>query len=73
MKGGDHMPRENLKKARREAGLTQQMMAEKLGISLTAYGRIECGMRIGKIETWDKIEDILNIHQRILRENIVKQ
>lgn len=61
--------RENLKNARKAAGLTQQAMADKLGITIVAYGRIESGMRIGRIETWDKLEDLLGIHQRILREN----
>lgn len=59
--------RENLKAARKEAGLTQQEVAERLGISLIGYRQIENGARIGKIETWDKLEDIFGIHQRTLR------
>ena len=35
--------RENLKKARREAGMTQQQMADQLGISLRYYQNIEDG------------------------------
>ena len=35
--------RENLKKARKEAGLTQQQMADKLGINLRYYKQIEAG------------------------------
>ena len=35
--------RENLKKARNSSGLTQANMAEKLGISVTAYQKIENG------------------------------
>lgn len=61
--------RENLRKARKEAGLTQQAVADKLGITVLAYKRIEYGQRIGKIETWDKLEDMFGIHQRILRED----
>lgn len=62
------MPREELKKARRAAGVTQQQMAEKLGISLRYYQNIEAGDRAGDFEIWDSLEDITGIHQRRLRE-----
>ena len=60
--------RANLKKARQDAGLTQQQMADRVGIKLISYQQIENGVRIGRIETWDKLEDIFEIHQRKLRE-----
>lgn len=60
--------RANLKKARTDAGLTQEQMAEKLGISLRYYQNIEAGDRNGDFEIWDKLEDIIGIHQRILRQ-----
>ena len=60
--------RKNLKEARQKAGMTQQQVADKLGISLIGYQQIERGVRIGKIETWDKLEDLFNVHQRELRE-----
>ncbi len=60
--------RKNLKEARQKAGMTQQQVADKLGISLIGYQQIERGVRIGKIETWDKLEDLFNVHQRKLRE-----
>lgn len=60
--------RKNLKEARQKAGVTQQQVADKLGISLIGYQQIERGVRIGKIETWDKLEDLFNVHQRELRE-----
>ena len=59
--------RENLKMARKAAGLTQQAMAAKLGISLRYYQQIEAGDRTGDFEIWDNLEDITGIHQRILR------
>ncbi len=62
------MARENLKKARQKAGMTQKQVAEYLGITEHAYQKIEYGTRIGKIEIWDKLEDLFNIHQRILRQ-----
>lgn len=60
--------RENLKKARKEAGLTQQQMADKLGISLVYYQKIEQGSRTGDFYIWDTLEDITGVHQRKLRE-----
>lgn len=60
--------RESLKSARRAAGLTQQAMVDKLGISLRYYQQIEAGDRTGDFAIWDDLEDITGIHQRILRE-----
>lgn len=61
------MARENLKKARQNAGMTQKQVAEYLEISERAYQRIESGERKGTIETWDLLEDLFHIHQRLLR------
>ncbi len=66
--GKEHTMRENLKSARKAAGLTQQAMADKLGISLRYYQQIEAGDRTGDFTIWDELEDITGIHQRILRE-----
>ena len=60
--------RENLKAARLAAGMTQQQMADKLGISLNYYQKIEAGDRTGDFTLWDMLEDITGIHQRKLRE-----
>lgn len=60
--------RENLKNARKEAGMTQQQMAERLGIGLRHYKYIESGKVLGSIWIWDLLEDITGIHQRKLRE-----
>lgn len=60
--------RKILKEARAAAGLTQQQMADKLGVSLRQYQRIEAGSSNGSFENWDALEDILGIHQRKLRE-----
>ena len=59
--------RENLKAARKSAGMTQQAMADKLGISLRYYQQIESGDRTGDFTIWDDLEDITGSHQRILR------
>lgn len=60
--------RERLQNARKAAGLTQQQMTDKLGISLRYYQNIEAGDRNGDFTIWDDLEDITGIHQRILRE-----
>lgn len=60
--------RKNLKKARKSAGLTQQAVADKMGISLRYYQQIEAGDRTGDFEIWDNLEDLTKIHQRVLRE-----
>ena len=63
--------RKNLKEARRMAGLTQKKVSEYLGITVRAYQQIEMGDYQGKIEHWDKLEDLFCIHQRKLRELFV--
>ena len=60
--------RENLKKARKEAGMTQKQVAEYLGIIERYYKSLESGERLGGIEFWDSLEDLFNVHQRKLRE-----
>lgn len=62
------MSREKLKKARKDAGLTQQQMADKLDISIVYCQKIEQGSRTGDFTLWDTLEDITGVHQRILRE-----
>ena len=48
--------------------MTQQNMADKLEISLRYYQNIEAVERTGDFVIWDTLEDITDIHQRILRE-----
>lgn len=60
--------RENLRKARKEKGMTQQQVADRLDISLVHYQKIEQGSRTGDFKIWDNLEDLFNVHQRKLRE-----
>ena len=60
--------RENLKNARKATGLTQQAMADKLHVGLRHYKKIESGETLGSIDLWDKLEDLLGVNQRVLRE-----
>lgn len=62
------MIRENLQTARKEAGFTQQAIANKLGIGLRHYKKIESGETLGSVPLWDDLEDIFGINQRVLRE-----
>lgn len=60
--------RNNLKQARLNAGMTQQQVADKLGIGLRHYQKIEYAEIGGSFEIWDALEDMLGVHQRILRD-----
>lgn len=60
--------RATLKEARQKAGMTQQKIADELGISLVYYQKIEQGSRTGDFYIWDTLEDITGLHQRKLRE-----
>lgn len=60
--------RDNLRAARKAKGMTQQQMADELGLTLRQYQRIESGDAYGTIETWDALEDLFHVHQRVLRE-----
>lgn len=70
---GIKMPRENLKAARKDKGMTQQQVADHLGISLRYYQMLEAGKFTGKFEIWDELEDLFSIHQRVLREESDRQ
>lgn len=59
--------RENLRNARKAFGLTQQDMADQLGISLRHYQKIEYAEVTGSFDVWDALEDLLGVHQRKLR------
>lgn len=61
------MAREVLKGARSAAGMTQQQVADHLGVSLRHYCRIESGEVMGKIPMWDALEDLFGVNQRELR------
>lgn len=60
--------RKNLKAARKAKGMTQQSMADKLGVGLRHYKKIESGETLGSIPLWDDLEDLLEVNQRVLRE-----
>ena len=59
--------RQNLKTARKEKKMTQQSVADYLGVSERTYQRLEHGKTLGSIAHWDKLEDLFGTHQRQLR------
>lgn len=59
--------RDELRNARKGKGMTQQQVADYLGISLRYYCHIEAGTRTGDFQIWDDLEDLFSIHQRSLR------
>ena len=54
------MLKDNIKKARLDAGLTQLEVAEKLGVAQAQYARWENGGRNPKDETVEKLAKIFN-------------
>ncbi len=54
--------------ARKGKQMTQQAVAEHLGISLRYYQKIEEGSCTGRFEIWDALEGLFTVHQRVLRQ-----
>ena len=61
------MLKDNIKKARLDAGLTQLEVAEKLGVAQAQYDRWENGGRNPKDDTVEKLAEILNTSFEILK------
>ncbi len=51
----------NIQKIRKQKGLTQEQLAEKLGITLTYMGYFEIGHRVPNLRMLCKIADVLGI------------
>lgn len=51
----------NLARIRKEAGLTQEQLAEKAGLTLTYIGMIEIGQRRPALKTLDKLAKVLGV------------
>lgn len=49
--------KEWLKEKRKKENLTQEELADKIGVSPFTIMQIEQGKRLGSIDTWSKIED----------------
>lgn len=56
-----HIFIQNLKFYRKQSGLTQEKLAEKIGMSTSYIGDMEARERFPSAETIDKIADVLDI------------
>ena len=50
----------NIKRLRKESGLTQQQVADKVNVSRSAYSQYEMGLKQPTIDTLVKIADLYN-------------
>lgn len=55
------MNRIELKIRRVAKKMTQQQVAEKMGVSVATYSFIESGKRSGSIENWAKIRELFGL------------
>jgi transcriptional regulator with XRE-family HTH domain len=62
-----------LRKARKEAGLSQEEFADKIGINRTYYGNLERGENGASIDKLQKISKVLNVPLSELFEQVEKQ
>lgn len=53
--------RNNLINARKNKCLTQQQIADKIGISVRQYQNLEYGTTNSNLEIWQKLKDVLNV------------
>ena len=51
--------RQNLRKARKRKGLTQNDIARLLNITVRQYGAIESGASNGSVKVWQEIKRVL--------------
>lgn len=51
--------RQNLRKARKRKGLTQNDIARMLNITVRQYGAIETGASNGSVKVWQEIKRVL--------------
>jgi DNA-binding XRE family transcriptional regulator len=63
----------NLINARKKAGYTQSQLGQMVGATKQRISNLETGYYGTKPEVWDKLEDILQVNQRQLRELVEVQ
>jgi DNA-binding XRE family transcriptional regulator len=60
--------RTNLIKSRERRGYSQATLAKMIGVHKSSLCRIERGLSNGHLRTWDKLEVVLRVPQRTLRQ-----
>ena len=64
--------KEWLKEQRVKYSLTQQQLANEIGISRFAIENIEQGKRLGSVDTWEKIENYFsNVDDNLINNNVL--
>lgn len=63
----------NIKRIRKEKGMTQRELAEKLGITQSLISAYETGNPPQRITTLNKIADVLQVHVRELTTVPIKK
>jgi transcriptional regulator with XRE-family HTH domain len=58
---------DRLRAARRQAGLTQEQLAQRAGLDRSAYSELERGLRDARLSTLLRIESALGAHLIFMR------
>lgn len=57
-----------LKAARLDQGISQAELAKRIEKDPSFITHLEAGRRTGSVDTWNRIEAVLGIDQRLLRQ-----
>ena len=60
--------RPNLLKAMKKKGLTRAETSRLIGVDYSTLHQLLTGRNMGKVQTWNKLEDLLEEDQRTLRQ-----
>jgi transcriptional regulator with XRE-family HTH domain len=56
-----------LKQVRQERRLTQEELGRRVGLKKSAISLLESGHSIGRVTTWDRLEEALGVPAKQLR------
>jgi DNA-binding XRE family transcriptional regulator len=56
-----------LRTARLDRKMTQQGLADHVGLKRSSLANLELGWKKGSLTTWDKLEKALGVDQKVLR------
>jgi transcriptional regulator with XRE-family HTH domain len=58
----------NLASIRKKHHMTQEQLGQLVGLRASSISMLESGQNLGKLSTWDKLEEVLGVDQKILRQ-----
>lgn len=61
-----------IQQARKEAGMTQEELAQKLDMSTKYISNIECGEKVARLETFVAIANALNTDANTLLQDVLE-